>query len=491
VELSTLLAAVPFYRQDKVGNPVITSIENNHRLVTDGSIFICIKGYTFDGHSAAKEAVQKGAAAIIAEQPVDVPVPVIYVRSTKRTMAQLAAHFYGHPTESFHLIGITGTNGKTTTSHLIEEILRTSGETTGLIGTMYMKIGDEMIETKNTTPESLTLQKTFAKMKNAGVSSAVMEVSSHALQEGRTNGTQFNVAVFTNLTQDHLDFHRTMDEYRTAKGLLFARLGHSFHAGNQSYAVLNADDEASRVYEAMTAAHVITYGIEHNADIQAKDIRLTSEGTAFTIHYPGGAVDIQSKLAGLFNVYNVLAAFAAGFVSRLAPETMKLALERVSGVAGRFEMVPNESGVSIIVDYAHTPDSLINVLQTVRPLTTGRVIVIVGCGGDRDKTKRPLMAQAACQYADAAIFTSDNPRSEDPAAILADMEAGVNGQQYTVIEDRKKAIYRAITMAARGDSIVIAGKGHETYQIIGQDVVHFDDREVAKEAIDDKKGGFA
>ncbi|OKL37215.1 UDP-N-acetylmuramoyl-L-alanyl-D-glutamate--2,6-diaminopimelate ligase [Domibacillus mangrovi] len=491
MDLSTLLAAIPFYSQDKVGNPAVTSIENDHRLVSDGSIFICIKGYTFDGHSLAKEAVSKGAVAIIAEQPVDVPVPVIYVRSTKRVMAQLAAHFYEHPTESFHLIAITGTNGKTTTSHLIEEILRANGETTGLIGTMYMKIGDEMIETKNTTPESLTLQKTFAKMKKAGVSSAVMEVSSHALQEGRTNGTQFNVAVFTNLTQDHLDFHRTMEEYRTAKGLLFARLGNSFHAENQAYAVLNVDDEASCVYEAMTAASVVTYGVKSSADIQAKDIRLTSEGTAFTIHYPGGTIDIQSKLAGLFNVYNVLAAFAAGFVSSVAAETMKVALERVDGVAGRFEMVPNESGTSVIVDYAHTPDSLVNVLQTVRPLTTGRVMVIIGCGGDRDRMKRPLMAQAACQYADVAIFTSDNPRSEDPAAILADMEAGVIGKQYTVIDERKEAIHQAIAMAKPGDAVVIAGKGHETYQIIGQDVIHFDDREVAKEALSDKKGGFA
>ncbi|OMP68518.1 UDP-N-acetylmuramoyl-L-alanyl-D-glutamate--2,6-diaminopimelate ligase [Domibacillus epiphyticus] len=491
MDLSTVLTAIPFYRQDKEGNPTITSIENDHRLVSDGSIFICIKGYTFDGHNAAKEAVEKGAVAIIAEQPVDVSVPVIYVRSTKRAMAQLAAHFYGHPTESFHLIGITGTNGKTTTSHLIDEILRASGETTGLIGTMYMKIGDETVETKNTTPESLTLQKTFSKMKTAGVSAAVMEVSSHALQEGRTNGTQFNVAVFTNLTQDHLDFHRTMDEYRTAKGLLFSRLGSSFHSSTPTFAILNADDKASQVYEAMTAAHVVTYGLEQDADIQAKEIQLTSAGTAFTIHYPGGMIGIKSKLAGLFNVYNILAAFAAGFVSNVAPETMKHALERVVGVAGRFEMVSNDKGVSVIVDYAHTPDSLVNVLETVRPLTKGRVIAIVGCGGDRDKTKRPLMAQAACEHADEAIFTSDNPRSEDPAAILADMESGVVGQEYTIIEDRKEAIHRAIKFAQPGDSVVIAGKGHETYQIIGRTVLHFDDREVAKEALADKKGGFA
>ncbi|WP_425389035.1 UDP-N-acetylmuramoyl-L-alanyl-D-glutamate--2,6-diaminopimelate ligase [Domibacillus iocasae] len=491
VDLSTVLAALPFYQQDKDGNPAITSIENDHRLIQEGSIFICIKGFTFDGHNAAEEAVQRGAVAIIAERQVNVSVPVIYVPDTKRAMAHVAAQFYGYPTESFHLIGITGTNGKTTTSHLIEQILRANGETTGLIGTMYMKIGDETIETKNTTPESLTLQKTFSKMKRAHVTSAVMEVSSHALQEGRTNGTAFNVAVFTNLTQDHLDFHKTMEEYRTAKGLLFARLGNVVHADKPAFAVLNADDTASTVYKSMTAAHVVTYGIDNKSDIKAENIRLTSEGTAFTIHYPGGTVDVQSKLAGRFNVYNMLAAFAAGFVSEVQPETIQKALENVAGIAGRFELVPNSQNKSVIVDYAHTPDSLVNVLQTVRPLTKGRVIVIAGCGGDRDKTKRPLMAQAACRYADEAIFTSDNPRGEDPKAILADMEAGVPNERYTVIEDRKEAIFKAIETAQPGDAVVIAGKGHETYQIIGKDVFHFDDRETAKEALLQKEGGQA
>lgn len=483
VDLSTVLTALPFHRKDKEGNPAITSIENDHRLVQDGSIFICIKGFTFDGHQAAEEAVKKGAAAIVAERPVDVSVPVIYVPDTKRAMAQLAAHYYQYPTESFHLIGVTGTNGKTTTSHLIEQILQAAGETTGMIGTMYMKIGEQTIETKNTTPESLTLQKTFARMKQEGVTSAVMEVSSHALQEGRTNGTAFNVAVFTNLTQDHLDFHKTMDDYRTAKGLLFARLGNVVHPDQPAFAVLNADDEASDVYKSMTAAHVVTYGIDRKADIWAEDIRLTAEGTAFTIHYPNGVVTIQSKLAGKFNVYNMLAAFAAAFVSGIEPELIKQTLQKVAGVAGRFELVPNSRDISVIVDYAHTPDSLINVLKTVRPLTKGRVWVIAGCGGDRDKTKRPLMAQAACQFSDEAVFTSDNPRSEDPQRILADMEAGVKDQDYTVMEDRKEAIFHAISMARPGDAVVIAGKGHETYQIIGHNTIHFDDREVAREAL--------
>lgn len=489
VDLSTVLGALPFYEQDKDGNPAITSMENDHRLVQEGSMFICIKGFTFDGHNAAEEAVQRGAAAIVAERPVHVSVPVIYVPDTKRAMAHLAARFYHYPTDSFQLIGITGTNGKTTTSHLIDHILRAAGETTGLIGTMYMKIGDQTIETKNTTPESLTLQKTFSNMKEAGVTAAVMEVSSHALQEGRTNETAFNVAVFTNLTQDHLDFHKTMEEYRTAKGLLFARLGNVMHSERPAFAVLNADDAASAVYRSMTAAHIVTYGINNQADIRAKDIRLTSEGTAFAIDYPGGTVHIQSKLAGRFNVYNMLAAFAAGFVSNIQPETIRTALEGVKGVAGRFEVVSNNQGISVIVDYAHTPDSLINVLETVRPLTKGRVIAIAGCGGDRDKTKRPLMAQAACQYADEAIFTSDNPRSEDPLSILKDMEAGVPNERYTIIEDRKEAIFKAIDMAKPGDAVVIAGKGHETYQLIGTNVFHFDDRETAREALLQKEGG--
>ncbi|MFK2824907.1 UDP-N-acetylmuramoyl-L-alanyl-D-glutamate--2,6-diaminopimelate ligase [Bacillus sp. B190/17] len=488
MNLSDLLKSLPFYKLSYSSNPEILSLENDHRQVKEGALFICIKGYTFDGHTVAQEAVNRGARAVLAEQPVEVEgAPVITVADTKKAMAVLADCYYGSPTAHMRLIGITGTNGKTTTSHLLDAIYKETGEKTGLIGTMYMKIGEEIIETKNTTPESLTLQKTFKDMKDKGVSTAVMEVSSHALVEGRVWGCDYDIAVFTNLTQDHLDYHHTMEEYSRAKGLLFAQLGNSYAAGQPKFAVLNEDEETSALYKKETAAHVVTYGIDKEAMFRATDVRLTSEGTEFTLTYPEGSKKVKTQLAGKFNIYNVLAALAAAYTAGTAVETAIHAIEQVKGVAGRFELVPNDQGLAVIVDYAHTPDSLVNVLKTVQPLTEGKVFTVVGCGGDRDRTKRPLMAKAACEYATNAIFTSDNPRSEDPHAILCDMEAGVAGESYKVIPDRREAIFYAIQCAQNGDAVVIAGKGHETYQIVGNEVLDFDDRTVAREALSSRK----
>ncbi|MEK4030285.1 UDP-N-acetylmuramoyl-L-alanyl-D-glutamate--2,6-diaminopimelate ligase [Pseudobacillus sp. FSL P4-0506] len=488
MNLSDLLKSLPFYKLSHSSNPEILSLENDHRQVQEGSLFICIKGYTFDGHTVAQEAVNRGARAILAEQPVKVEgAPVITVTDTKKAMAILADFYYGSPTSKMKLVGITGTNGKTTTSHLLTEIYKEAGETTGLIGTMYMKIGEEVINTKNTTPESLTLQKTFKKMKDNDVTAAVMEVSSHSLVEGRVWGCDYDVAVFTNLTQDHLDYHHTMEEYRRAKGLLFAQLGNTYSTDKPKFAVLNEDEEATVFYKKETAAHIVTYGIDHEAMFRATDIKLTSKGTEFLLCYPEGSRKVETKLAGKFNVYNVLAALAAAYAGGVEVETAVRAIERIEGVAGRFELVTNDQGIAVIVDYAHTPDSLVNVLKTVQPLTEGRMFAIVGCGGDRDRTKRPIMASVACKYATNAIFTSDNPRSEDPATILNDMEAGVTGELYEVIPDRREAIFYAIEHAQPGDAVVIAGKGHETYQIIGDKVLDFDDREVAKEALSSRK----
>ncbi|KAB7708292.1 UDP-N-acetylmuramoyl-L-alanyl-D-glutamate--2,6-diaminopimelate ligase [Bacillus aerolatus] len=488
LNLSDLLKSLPFYTLSHSTNPEILSLENDHREVKEGALFICIKGYTFDGHTVAQEAVNRGATAVLAEHPVEVEgVPVIIVSDTKKAMAILADFFYGSPTAHLQLIGITGTNGKTTTSHLLNEIYAEAEEKTGLIGTMYMKIGDEVIETKNTTPESLTLQKTFKEMQDKGVSTAVMEVSSHALVEGRVWGCNYDIAVFTNLTQDHLDYHQTMEEYRRAKGLLFAQLGNTYAADKPKFAVLNEDEEASAFYKKETAAHIITYGIDKEAMFQAKGVQLTSEGTEFDLLYPGGSKKVRTKLAGKFNVYNVLAALSTAYTAGIAIDTAIRAIERVKGVAGRFELVPNDEDIAVIVDYAHTSDSLVNVLKTVQPLTAGKVFTVIGCGGDRDRTKRPLMAKAACDYSTHAIFTSDNPRSEDPAVILSDMEAGVTGEPYEVIPDRREAIFYAIQSAQAGDAVVIAGKGHETYQIVGHDVLDFDDRAVAREALSSRK----
>ncbi|WP_027408229.1 UDP-N-acetylmuramoyl-L-alanyl-D-glutamate--2,6-diaminopimelate ligase [Anoxybacillus tepidamans] len=487
MKLQTLLSYLHDFTTYVGENPTITSIEMDSRKVTKGALFICIKGFTVDGHDFARKAVENGAVAIVAERNVDVPVPVIIVRDSKRAMAVLADAFYGQPTHQLHLIGVTGTNGKTTTTHMIEHIFRKSKKKTGLIGTVHIKIGDKTYEVQNTTPESLVLQKTFKQMVDENVDVAIMEVSSHALHMGRVHGCDYDVAVFTNLTQDHLDYHRTMEEYRLAKGLLFAQLGNRFDHRRPKFAVLNHDDPASEQYKHMTAATIITYGIDRPSDIMAKNIDVTSGGMVFDLVTPYETVRIKTKLIGRFNVYNVLAAAAACLVSGIALSTIVEAIEELSGVPGRFETVDEGQDFTVIVDYAHTPDSLENVLKTIRQFARGRVCVVIGCGGDRDRTKRPLMAQIAVQYADTAIFTSDNPRSERPEDILKDMENGVVGQRYVSIVDRKEAIRYAVHNASEGDVILIAGKGHETYQIIGDRTLHFDDRLVAREAIKERQ----
>ncbi|MED3996507.1 UDP-N-acetylmuramoyl-L-alanyl-D-glutamate--2,6-diaminopimelate ligase [Peribacillus frigoritolerans] len=469
-------------------NPEITSIENDNRKVIDGSLFVCIKGYTVDGHDFAQLAVEHGAAAVIAERPLDLDVPVIVVRDSSRAMAVLADAFYGHPTQKMRLIGITGTNGKTTTSHLLEKIFEDRHEKTGLIGTMYTKIADTVYETKNTTPDSVTLQKAFHEMAEASVSTAIMEVSSHALELGRVHGCDYDIAVFTNLTQDHLDFHKTMDRYRQAKSLFFSQLGNAYIENRPKYAVLNADDEATADFIKATAATVVTYGIDNEADIRAKDIKIDANGTSFTLTAGKEERYIQLKLIGKFSVYNVLSAISAALCAGNDLDETIRSVEDIKGVAGRFELISANQDFPVIVDYAHTPDSLENVLKTVGEFARKKIYVIVGCGGDRDKTKRPIMAQIACSLATDPIFTSDNPRSENAAQILRDMEAGVAGKEYTVIEDRRQAIAYAVSKAEEGDVILIAGKGHETYQLVGDEVLHFDDREEAEKAIQSRLG---
>jgi len=486
MKLHTLLNFLQPYIAYSGANPRITSIEQDSRSVQKGSLFICIKGFTVDGHDYAQAAEKNGAAAVISEKELNLSVPVIVVQNTKRAMAILADAFYKQPSKRFQLIGITGTNGKTTTSHLIEKILADSGLKTGLIGTMYSKIGDEKFEVKNTTPDSLTLQRLFKKMADYGVKSAVMEVSSHALDEGRTHGCDFDIAVFTNLTQDHLDYHKTMDEYKRAKGLLFAQLGSAFRHNPPKYAILNADDAATNAYIKATAAHILTYGIDQKADLNAQNIQMTAAGTSFEMESPLGRHKVSLRLVGKFSIYNVLAAIGAGIALGQDIDSIIASVESVQGVPGRFETVDAGQNFSVIVDYAHTPDSLENALKTVRQFAQKRIFVIVGCGGDRDRSKRPIMAKIACEFSTNPIFTSDNPRSEDPLQILKDMENGVKGQTFITIPDRKTAIRAAVNEADEGDVILIAGKGHETYQIIGDQIYDFDDRLIAKEAIEER-----
>ncbi|UFJ41920.1 UDP-N-acetylmuramoyl-L-alanyl-D-glutamate--2,6-diaminopimelate ligase [Brevibacillus humidisoli] len=466
----------------------ITGLTADSRRVKPGDLFICLSGFTVDGHTYAAEAVERGAVAVLAEREVAgvEAGTVAIVPDTRRAMAILADRFYGSPTHELKLIGVTGTNGKTTTTHLIDKILRDQKKHTGLIGTIHMRIGEEYEEIKNTTPDILELQRSFRRMRDVDTEYGIMEVSSHALDIGRVHGCNFHTAVFTNLTQDHLDYHQTMENYRLAKSLLFAQLGNSYDPQRMKTAVLNVDDPASTFLARVTAARVLTYGIEQQAAVRAKDIRITSRGTSFTVDTYAGAEELNLRLIGKFNVYNALAAIAATLPEGVPLSAIKKSLEDVRGVDGRFEPVDDGQPFTVIVDYSHTPDSLENALQTVREFARGRVFCIIGCGGDRDRSKRPIMARIATKYADISVLTSDNPRSEDPHAILADMAAGLTDiaeSRYVLEADRREAIRHAVREAREHDVILIAGKGHETYQTI-KGVNHpFDDRIVAREAI--------
>lgn len=491
MNLESLLAPLlPYYLQGEYDlcQTHITSIEMDSRRVHSGSLFICIEGYQVDGHQFANQAKQQGAVAIISQIPLDIELPIIVVPDTKRALAVLASHFYGYPTSKLRLIGITGTNGKTTTTYLIEKLLEDHGKKTGRIGTIDMKIGQEVMAVPNTTPESLELQKAFSKMINAGADYAVIEASSHAIHMGRTRGCNFGTVVFTNLTQDHLDYHGSMDEYRRAKGLIFAHLGNRYDDKDLKFAILNSDDESHPYFQQITPAQVVTYGIDKEANIRAKNVRMTQSGTSFTVDSFQGIEDFHIQMLGKFNVYNMLAAIGVGLVEGLTLTQIKSSLEEISGVRGRLEMLDEEQDFTVIVDYAHTPDSLENVLTTIQEFAKGKIYCVVGCGGDRDRKKRPIMARIATNYADFSIFTADNPRSEEPKNIINDMIVGliqdkIPQTKYKSIVDRKEAIQWVIGQAKKNDVILIAGKGHETYQVIKDQTISFDDREVAKEAI--------
>lgn len=486
MELKSLIDGIIGMQADFSENPTITSIETDSRKVTEGSLFVCIKGYSADRHDFIDQAVESGACAIVADHPVEAPVPVVVVPNTNRAAAYLADAFYGQPSHELHLIGVTGTNGKTTTTHLIEKIFADDNRKTGLIGTIGITLAGEKMELHAeapTTPDTITLQKGFSQMVEAGAEAAVMEVSSHALDMGRVHGCDFNVGVFTNLSQDHLEYHPTMEHYFQAKSLLFSQLGNTYDRNKIKAAVINIDDERAEALQKATAVQILTYGIKKRADVHAEQVELSEKGTRFTLTTPFGKASVHLKLIGLFNVYNALAAAAAALVSGVSFEQVVRSLESSTGVPGRFEVVDEGQPFTIIVDYAHTPDSLENVLTTVRQFAKGRIFAVVGCGGDRDRSKRPLMAQIAVKYADVPVFTSDNPRSEDPVAIIRDMEDGVKGSDFVSIPDRSEAIHHAVNKAADGDIVVIAGKGHETYQIIGDKVIDFDDRKVARHAI--------
>jgi UDP-N-acetylmuramoyl-L-alanyl-D-glutamate--2,6-diaminopimelate ligase len=451
----------------------ISALAYASNSVTPGALFFCVPGFTSDGHDFAPEAVKRGAAALVSERKLDLGVPEVVVDDVRAAMGPAAARFYGDPTAQLDVVGITGTNGKTTTAFLVRHLLEAAGRRTGLLGTVKRVVGGVEEDVERTTPEAIDLQATFRRMLDGGDTAVAMEVSSHALELGRVAGIRFACRVFTNLTQDHLDFHETMEAYFAAKRRLFDGPGTS---------VVNVDDEHGRRIAAEVDA--ITFGIERDADYRARDIEFDFAGSRFTLETPGGPVEIDSPLPGLFNVLNVVGAIAA--VRSLGVE--EISLEGFERVPGRFEPVDEGQDFGVLVDYAHTPDSLENVLRTARELTRGRLHVVFGAGGDRDPTKRPLMGRAARELADRVLVTSDNPRSEQPEAIIDEVMEGAGPEAEREV-DRRRAIARVIEDAEPGDVVVIAGKGHEQ----GQEFENgrkepFDDVTVAREALRSRTG---
>ena len=472
------------------GDAEITSIERDSRRVREGALFVCISGAHVDAHSFIPNAARAGARAILTErETVDVSegLSVLHVPDLQEALDTIVPYFYDYPARSMRVIGITGTNGKTTTSYLVRAILRHAGKRVGLIGTIQVMMEDEVFPTANTTPDVIVMQQLLAEMRARSMDAVVMEVSSHALDQGRVAGIEFDTAVFTNLTQDHLDYHKTMENYARAKARLFDLVSEAGTKAGKT-AVLNADDAASVTMRAHTRCPVISYGVESKADLAVRDVHLAQDGMELTlVHGEAEPVKLHIGITGLFNVYNVLAATGAALAEEIGAADIAAALRTFTGVPGRFELVRAGQDFSVIVDYAHTPDGMENVLRTARAVTAGRIIAVFGCGGDRDRMKRPIMGRIGAELADIVVLTSDNPRTEDPAAILDEVETGVlpviGAKPYEKLVDRRTAIFHAIGRAKAGDTVVILGKGHENYQILKDGTIHFDDRETAREAI--------
>ncbi len=479
--LSEIVKLLDEYKTKNFEDVEIEGISYNSLLTKENDIFICIRGEAADGHKFAKSAVEKGAKALFCEEEMEIDIPQIIVEDTKRTMANIAAAFYCEPSKQINLIGVTGTNGKTTVTHLVQKILEENNEKCALIGTLGYKLSsnDEYKEAKHTTPQPPELQRDLRLMADKGIKNVVMEVSSHSLEQKRVGCCDFDGAVFTNLTQDHLDYHITMRNYFKAKTILFENLKEG------AFAIINADDEYAKDFLNIIpkTVKVLTYGVKNNADVKAEDIDFSVDGAKLTVKFDDKAIKMNLHLNGMFSVYNTLAAFAAALAMGIDYKIIVKALENTKSVAGRFEIVAKKP--LVIVDYAHTPDGLENVLKAAREITPekSKLICLFGCGGDRDTTKRPKMGKIADELADKVVVTSDNPRSEDPQLIISDIMTGiktVDTQRIFVEPDRGSAIKFLKTISNPEDVIVIAGKGHEDYQILKNETIHFDDREEAR-----------
>ena len=476
----------------------ISSLTCDSRAVVPGALFFALRGVQADGHRYIEQAVANGAAAILLEDPAAAPdgLPWIKVADGRAAMGSISALFNGDPTAVKPLIGITGTNGKTTTTYLIEAILEAAGQHAAVLGTISYRFGTTCIQASHTTPESTELQRAFRQLAEAGAEAFVMEVSSHALEQKRVDGCHFDVGIFSNLTRDHLDYHGTMERYLDSKCRLFTELLRPSPEKPRRRAVVNMDDPYGEEVARRACCPVITYGINGHCDVRPTAVRSSVNGITATMVTPAGHFEFNSRLLGRFNLSNILAAVAAGVALDLPLPAIKYGIENHSTVPGRMERVANRSGVTCLVDYAHTGDALENVLATLKEIATGRIITLFGCGGDRDNGKRPIMGKVTASMSDLAIVTSDNPRTEDPLSILQQIKAGITplalreyrleelqgdfpGKGVILLENRHEAIRLAIRLARPGDIVLLAGKGHEDYQIIGTTKHHFDDREEA------------
>ncbi|MEJ5251211.1 MAG: UDP-N-acetylmuramoyl-L-alanyl-D-glutamate--2,6-diaminopimelate ligase [Chthonomonadetes bacterium] len=489
VLLSDLITAIPSAKViggEGIAEIWVTDIAYDSRKVQPGALFVAIPGQQHDGHDFVQDALSRGAVGVVVERTVDAgSVPVIRVSHAREALALLADRFYGSPSRSLTLVGVTGTNGKTTTTHLVAHLLRASGFRTGTIGTLGAVLdGVGEVPISHTTPEAPDIQRVLHLAVQNGVQAVAMEASSHALHQHRTLGLQFDLAIFTNLTQDHLDYHETMEAYAESKRRLF--VDYPARSEKRFQAVFNLDDAYGRKWYEESTYRRWGYGVHsQDADVRASAIELMPDGVKMRVVTPAGEHEVRVPLGGAFQVYNVLAALTAGFALSLPPETMLNALSTAPQVPGRFEIVPNRRGITVIVDYAHTPDGLENLLRSARALEPRRLITVFGCGGNRDRSKRPRMGAIASELADLCVVTSDNPRYESPEAIIEEILQGIARRERVLVEqDRRKAIALAIGNAQPGDMVVIAGKGHETVQIVGDERIPFDDRVVAREILE-------
>ncbi len=512
MKLREIFKGIDLIKVDGDMDREISAVCCDSRKTENDSVFVAVKGLKVNGHDFLSDAIKRGAKALVVENnimgrghgsgvreklapcppkqvrgrllPLAPDVTYITVPDSRKALALMSDRFYGRPSEDMSIIGITGTNGKTTTSYLISSIIEAEGFKTGIVGTIDYRFDGEIIPAPNTTPESLDLHGLFRKMSDRKVKYCVMEVSSHSLELDRVYGTRFETGVFTNLTRDHLDFHNTMEMYFGAKARLFREYG-------LKKAVINIDDPyGRRLLNDVKADRVLSYGIEERADVMARDISISRKGLKFICDAPSGKFEVESRLIGRHNVYNILAAIAAAILEGFSRESIEKGVLSLDAVSGRLEKIEEGQDFTVLVDYAHTDDALKNVLNAARGLPHNKIFSVFGCGGDRDRGKRPLMGRIGAEYSDFAIITSDNPRSEDPNKIMEEIEKGIldNRQvskpvNWTKIPDRRKAIEFAISRASGEDIVIIAGKGHEDYQILGDRKIRFDDREVAKEAI--------